>query len=351
MKKPIRVLIIDDSAFMRNMIKDMLESDSRITVIGSARNGEDGLKLINKLTPDVVTLDIEMPIMDGMVTLERIMNIEPLPVIMLASVTKSGREKAMQAMSLGAIDFIAKPSGEISLDIQIVKDEMINKVIAASSAVMKKSGAKDGHLLKESVMNLMHQQTIVAIGTSTGGPRALQYILSAIPKDFPAPIFIVQHMPPRFTKSLADRLNAVAQIRVVEAKDKEKVEPKTAYIAPGDHHLLVHQEGSELILSLTQSPLINGHRPSVNVLFNSIAQLNNYNKIAVVLTGMGKDGAEGVREIKKKDDQAFIIAEAKESAIIYGMPQAALSTGCVNQSIHLHKIVDKLIHIVAKRRV
>lgn len=344
---PIRVLIIEDSAFMRKMISEILASDHRIQVLGTARNGEDGLKKIKLLSPDVVTLDIEMPVMDGITTLEKIMKTDPLPVVMLSSLTSKGAEKTVLAISIGAVDFITKPSGSISLDINELKDEIITKVIMASQTKVKKTPTISSDTLQV-VRPQRYKETIVTIGTSTGGPRALQQVLMALPADFPAPILIVQHMPPNFTKSLADRLNTLTNIQVKEAVHGEVIQKGVAYIAPGDYHMKVRKVGTSLAIELTKEAPRNRHRPAVDVLFDSISYLKQMNKISVILTGMGKDGAKGIKQIKKMDKEAIIIAESEESSIVYGMPAAAIATECVNKIVHLNKVGETLNRLVNK---
>lgn len=346
--KPIQVIVIDDSAFMRRMISDILESDQRIKVIATCRNGEEGTQKIKLLSPDVVTLDVEMPIMDGITTLKKIMAEHPLPVVMLSNVTKEGASKTFQAISFGAVDFIPKPSGAISLDIDQIKTEIIAKVLAASRVKMEDS---IHDTVKETTgfhqINKKPYPTLVAIGTSTGGPRALQTVLTSLPEDYTAPILIVQHMPQGFTKSLADRLNTLVQIQVKEAVHGEIIQEKTAYIAPGNYHMKIRQAGTSFAIELTQEAPLHSHRPSVDVLFHSMAQLQDVNKLAVVLTGMGNDGAEGIKKIREIDSQAIIIAEAEDTAVIYGMPKAAIQTGAVNLVVPLPQIgktISKLIN-------
>ena len=345
----VRVLVIDDSAFMRKMIKEMLSTDHRIQVIDTARNGEIGLKKVKKYRPDVVTLDVVMPIMDGMTTLKKIMQTSPLPVVMLSSVTGQGANKTVEAISLGAVDFITKPSGAISLDIEKVKRELITKVLAAAEVkqeYLKPKEACNPALIQKH--SLKYTRTIIAIGTSTGGPRALQRVLTDVPDGDIPPILIVQHMPEKFTKSLADRLNMLTSITVKEATHGEILKNNTAYIAPGNQHMKVRAVGTSYAIALTNEEQRNGHRPSVNTLFESIAHLVRINKLAIVLTGMGSDGAEGVSIIKNKDPSAVIIAESADSAIINGMPKAAINTNAVNSIIHLHQIgefIGKLTNI------
>jgi len=343
MMQKIRVVVIDDSAFMRKMISDILNSDSRIEVIATARNGQDGVKKIKDLSPDAVTLDVNMPIMNGIDALQQIMETCPVPVVMLSSDTQEGATKTIQAISNGAVDFITKPSGAISLDIQKITQEIISKVLAASQVNLKQEP-----ILKKPVENVTisssknFDRTLVAIGTSTGGPRALQTVMTSLPKNFTAPILIVQHMPPGFTKSLADRLNTVSPIHVKEAVHGEIIKERTAYIAPGDYHMTIKKVGRSLAICLTEDPPVKGHRPSVDVMFSSVATVQQYNKIAVVLTGMGNDGSAGLIKIKNVDREAVIIAESDETAIVYGMPKAAAQTEKINYIVPLYEVSNML---------
>lgn len=344
----IRVLIVDDSAFMRKVIGDLLMEDERIEVVATARNGKDALTKIKQTRPDVVTLDIEMPVMDGLTTLEQIMLHHPLPVIMISNSTQQGAKKTLQAISMGAIDFVTKPSGTISLDIHLLKDEIITKVITASETNIDK-------LKQQSLSQTQREQlktydeTIVAIGTSTGGPRALQKIITCFPKDFPASFLIVQHMPKGFTRSLAERLNMLANITVKEAEHNEKIEQGTAYIAPGDYHLKIKQN-SQHYIKLTKDRLVNNHRPSVDVLLESFATINGVNKISIILTGMGKDGAVGVKILKQHSPHSIILAEAEQTAVVYGMPKAAIETNCVDRIVPIDEMGSTIEAIVKDMR-
>jgi len=353
----ITAIVIDDSAFMRKMITEMLESDPRITVVATARSGVDGIEKINKYRPSVVTLDVEMPVKDGIETLEEIMSTNPLPVVMLSSLTTAGASMTMRAIQLGAIDFIAKPSGSISLNIDEIQDELIQKVITASLARVQKketvSKVEDvipSRPKEKSFLQQPHSKSIVAIGTSTGGPKALLNVLKDIPAGFPAPIVIVQHMPPGFTKSLADRLDHSAHIHIKEAEHGEILQDAHAYIAPGDYHMEIKKVGTALAISLTKEAKINGHRPSVDVLFKSLSIINNMNKIAVVLTGMGTDGSVGIKELKKTDSKTIVIAEHKETSVVYGMPKAAVLTNYVDHVAKLPQISEIISGLVVKKR-
>lgn len=340
----VRVLVVDDSAFMRKMITDILNSDDRIKVIDTARNGKDGIEKIRRLKPDVVTMDITMPVLDGISALKEIMMTMPVPVIMLSSKSDYGTEHTINALDNGAVDFIMKPSGEISLNIEAIQEEIISKVIAAKDVgIPPARSVKDNPspTLLSSYLpptRKARDYSLIAIGTSTGGPRALQRIISDLPGDFQTPILIVQHMPPHFTKSLAERLNKLTSLQVKEAADGDVIKPRFVYIAPGDFHMVVEEIGTEYRLKLTKDPPVNNHRPSVDALFYSLANHKNLNKTAVVLTGMGSDGASGIRQIKQVDKQAFVISESEESSVIYGMPKAAYETGLVDQVLPLHQV-------------
>ncbi|RIU96348.1 protein-glutamate methylesterase/protein-glutamine glutaminase [Oceanobacillus picturae] len=347
--KSIRVLVIDDSAFMRKVIKDMLESDQRIQVIATARNGEDGIRKIKKLSPDVVTLDIHMPVMDGITALQYIMGECPVPVVMLSSATAEGADKTLQAISNGAVDFITKPSGSLSIENGQITKEIISKVIAASGvSIAEKPEETKIQSTDIPVQNRKqtYSRTIVTIGTSTGGPRALQQVIPCLPADFSAPILIVQHMPPGFTKSLAERLNSMSAVHVKEAVHGEILEDGTAYIAPGNYHMHVKKRGIAMVVELSQKEPVNGHRPSVDVLFESAGELDQTNKIAVILTGMGSDGSNGIKRMKTKDPSTITIAESEKTAVIYGMPKSAVKTNCVNHIVALNQVADTLENLV-----
>jgi two-component system, chemotaxis family, protein-glutamate methylesterase/glutaminase len=365
--KRINVLIIDDSAFMRKLIADFLSEDPRIQVVGTARNGEEGLKKAVELNPDVVTMDVEMPVLNGLEALKLIMDKHPLPVLMLSSTTKEGTENTMMAIAYGAVDFIAKPSGAISLDLHKIKEELITKVISASNAnikqLIKLPLEKKKPIISQQryskieptdtvgqkgVIQHSWKQTdskIVCIGTSTGGPRALQTVLTRLPAEINAPIVIVQHMPAGFTKSLANRLNQLSHIKVKEAEDGEALQKGTAYIAPGGYHLQVIKVGSSLQSKLNQTPPVNGHRPSVDIMFESISSINGVAKVAVIMTGMGSDGSNGLIALKNKGN-VKAIAEAEETSIVFGMPKSAIATKLVDEVKKVDQIADAIIKYV-----
>ncbi|MGM8214488.1 protein-glutamate methylesterase/protein-glutamine glutaminase [Bacillaceae bacterium W0354] len=350
----IKVLVIDDSAFMRKMISEMINQADGMQVIGTARNGLDGIEKIKTLKPDVVTLDVEMPILDGISALGRIMEESPLPVIMLSSLTTKGAKSTIQAIEYGAVDFISKPSGAISLNIEDVKTELINKINMAKTAnIFKNNLKRDVNIeqvttgnKKSITQNLIHKKTVVAIGVSTGGPKALQQVLTKFDKNFSAPILIVQHMPAKFTKTLAERLDRLTNIRVKEASDGELLMNGTAYIAPGDYHMNIKRIGTSLAISLDQSEPQKGHRPSVNKLFESLANVRDVNKVAVVLTGMGSDGTDGAKQLKKIDKKSILIAESNQSAVIYGMPKSIIENVGADLVVTIDDMAKTITEIV-----
>ncbi|PFG06697.1 chemotaxis response regulator protein-glutamate methylesterase [Bacillus sp. es.034] len=344
-----KVLVVDDSAFMRKLISEFLTSTKQLEVIGIARNGEDAIAKIKRLRPDVVTLDVEMPKMNGIDALRKIMEECPVPVVMLSSTTIDGADETVKAMELGAVDFVAKPSGTISLDLHKIQDEMIEKVVAASKVnvtkitrTLQRETANDpgmGSLEMTGTLPIdrtwgVGSPKMILIGTSTGGPRALQNVLTGLPRQLDAPIVVVQHMPPGFTRSLANRLDGQASIHVKEAEHGEILAKGTAYIAPGGVHTKVVETGGQLSIELSKVEPRNGHRPSVDILFESASLIRHYAKIAVVLTGMGSDGSEGLIELKKQGE-VKAIAESRETCIVFGMPKSAIAT----------KLVDKVEHI------
>ena len=358
----IRVLIVDDSAFMRKLINDFLSEHPEIEVIGAARNGEDAIKKWRELRPDVITLDVEMPKLNGLDVLKLIMKEQPLPVVMLSSTTKEGADTTMQAIQAGAVDFVAKPSGSISIDLHKIKTELIQKVLSASKANLTKfSFQEDSHFVgakfesftdaeikpagNATSRGFNRYKKIVCIGTSTGGPRALQQVITSLPKDLEAPVLIVQHMPPGFTKSLASRLDSLSQIRVKEAEDGELLQKGIAYIAPGGFHLMIKSIGTSLAISLSQSPPRNGHRPSVDVMFESISTIKNYSKIAVIMTGMGTDGSRGLVEMKK-NGIVKAIAESQDTSIVFGMPKAAIATNMVDEVANVENIAQTIMNYI-----
>lgn len=354
-----RVLVVDDSAFMRTVISDIINRSEDLMVIATARDGLDALAKIHHLDPDVVTLDIEMPQLDGLSALERIMKEHPVPVVMLSSLTQSGAEQTLKALQLGAVDFIAKPGGKLSPDMTKIKQDILEKIRIAAGAKKKLQ-----NLISSSITDTRITSTgttgpkivprggklnnLVLIGTSTGGPKALYQVIPRFPASINAGILVVQHMPPGFTKSLAERLDTLSEIRVKEAEHGEKILPGTAYIAPGDFHMKVCAQSiggaKELTINLDKSPPRGALRPAADVLLESVAQEYWSHMVCVIMTGMGHDGAAALPALKQKGAQ--IIAEDQSTCIVYGMPKAAVETGLVDRVVPLpeiHREVMKML--------
>lgn len=335
----VKVIVVDDSAFMRKILSDLICSDGRCEVIAKATNGIEALKLIKELKPDVITVDVEMPKMNGIELLRELYKEVKVPAIMVSAITKEGADVTIEALHLGAVDFITKPDNIFNISTDTIKKHLINKVVAASRISLRKltrvstavksieQKKKPRILHKEDCID-GHCDVInqcVCIGTSTGGPKALQIVLSKLHKGFNAPIFVVQHMPMGFTASLANRLNSMSDILVKEAEDGETVRKGIAYIAPGGQHMSVrrvHNQKYRIVLDGNKAP-IKGHRPAYDETLASISQEFREKVVGVIMTGMGSDGAEGLERLKR-DKQAYIIAEDKESCVVYGMPKAVI---------------------------
>jgi two-component system chemotaxis response regulator CheB len=346
----IKILVVDDSAFMRKVITDMIESDQQMEVVGVARNGEDAIAKIKLLKPDVVTLDIEMPKMDGLTALRTIMAEMPLPVIMLSSLTKKGAEETLKALDLGAFDFITKPSSLIKVSAPEVKNELIEKIQIASRTKVKairnpkpspQITQRDTVVPSISVQANSRFKKIVAIGTSTGGPRALQDVIPFIPSGINASFLIVQHMPPGFTKSLAERLDSMSQIHVKEAESGDILQQGWAYLAPGDQHLKVTKQNGQFMIKLDNGDRVSGHRPSVDAMLESIVDTNHKNVVGVIMTGMGADGAQGMKKLK--DSGGFVIAQDEDSCIVFGMPKIAIKLDAVDKVVGLSNIANEIV--------
>lgn len=349
----INVMVVDDSAFMRKVITDILEDADDIKVTGTAKNGLEALEKVKLLNPDVITLDVEMPSMDGLSCLKELQKLTMSPVIMLSGLTTSGAKATIEALEAGAIDFITKPTNLFEISGEQKKKEIVEKVRMAKSIVRRSVPEKTvfrrsertaaANKLKEDIKRSGKLESIVAIGTSTGGPKALQEVVPYIPGDVPAALMVVQHMPPGFTKSLADRLNTLSGLLVKEAEDGDRVQAGYAYIAPGDYHMLLSKsKDGGLSIKLTKDPSVGGHRPAVNVMMNSIAESGFSRVIGVIMTGMGSDGSEGVVNIKKMNN-GVIISQDENSCVVYGMPKAAVNTGAVDEVVPLKQIADVIV--------
>jgi two-component system, chemotaxis family, protein-glutamate methylesterase/glutaminase len=344
----IKVLVVDDSAFMRKVISDILNSDDEIDVIDVASNGKEALEKLKTLKPDVVTLDVEMPVMDGLSCLKEMLTSQYIPVIMLSSLTKEGADFTIKALEDGAVDFITKPTNIFKLSGEDKVKELIEKVKIARSTVRIKSYQNKTyvHRPKEEIVKSSDIIKIVAIGTSTGGPKALQDVIPLIPGDVPAAFLVVQHMPPGFTKSLAERLNNLSEVVVKEAENGDIIKPGFVYIAPGDYHMHVEKhDAASFRIKLSQEPPVGGHRPAVNTMMESLSDTGQTNIIGVIMTGMGGDGSEGVKKLKDVNN-AYIIAQDEKSCVVYGMPKIAVQTGAVDKVVPLKQITSEIMKIV-----
>ena len=347
--QPVRVLIVDDSAVIRRMLSYLLASDSEIVVAGTAGNGIQALARIPDLKPDAVTLDIEMPGMDGLETLVEIRKLYPkLPVIMVSALTEHGATATLDALVRGASDYVTKPSpGEPKgLSQERVRDELLRKIKCLCGVSAPQPRPVPG----SAVATARAQEPIdlVAIGTSTGGPNALTEVIPQFPADFPVPIVIVQHMPPLFTRHLAERLNAHGRLRVQEGKQGERLLPGQVWIAPGDYHMTVVQKGSEFVVGLNRDPQENSCRPAVDVLFRSAVRSYGANVLGVVLTGMGSDGTRGSAAIREAGGAVIVQDEA--SSVVWGMPGNVVAANLADRICPLGGIVPEIVRRVSLRR-
>ncbi len=347
MRDKIRVLVVDDSAFTRLAIKEILEKDPEIKVVGTAKDGLEAIEKVKKLKPDVVTLDVQMPRMDGIQALKRIMEENPVPVVMISALTKEGAKVTLEALKLGAVDFITKPSTVLPFDLSSIEKEIITKV-------------KNAKYSNPNIIRLMHlkkfkngvvrgkwkntdKEICILIGSSTGGPSALENIIPRLPGDLPAPVFVVQHMPKgNFTSQLAERLNSQSELIVKEAENNETVKKGTVYIAPGGYHMLVKEILGKKKIKLTEDPPVNAVRPSVDVTAVSlVSAYGGSNIIGVILTGMGNDGAHGLRLIREKGGKT--IACSEDTCVVFGMPKAAIELGAVDVVKPLYEIAEGIV--------
>lgn len=337
----VRVLIVDDSALMRQILTKLLSSDPEIDVVGSAPDPYVARQKIKDLDPDVITLDVEMPRMDGLTLLEKIMRLRPTPVVMVSTLTQKGADTTLQALELGAVDFIGKPTIDVQSGWEELQDELIGKVKAASrarvTALADRTAAKPRPV---AALGFSTTDRIVAIGASTGGVEALREVISAMPADGP-PILIVQHMPQSFTERFAERLDSLSAMSVSEAADRARVMPGHVYIAPGNRHLKLVRSGAQFHCQLTDESPVTGHRPSADVLFDSVADAAGANAVGVILTGMGKDGAVGLR--KMRDTGATTLGQNEASCLVYGMPKAAAAAGAVMDEYPLGRIAGMIV--------
>jgi len=334
----IKVLCVDDSALIRSLMTEIINGQPDMTVVATAPDPLVARDLIKQHNPDVLTLDVEMPRMDGLDFLEKLMRLRPMPVVMVSSLTERGNEITLRALELGAVDFVTKPKVGIRDGMLDYSEKLADKIRAAARARVRQAApahhaatpAAQGPVGSAPLFNnpLLSTEKLIIVGASTGGTEAIREVLVPLPPDAPA-VLIAQHMPPGFTKSFAQRLNGLCRITVKEAEHGERVLPGHAYIAPGHAHLLLARSGANYIAHLSDDPPVNRHRPSVDVLFRSAAQHAGKNAVGVILTGMGRDGAAGLLEMKKAG--AYTLAQDEASCIVFGMPREAIALGAADE--------------------
>ncbi|HKO86884.1 MAG TPA: chemotaxis response regulator protein-glutamate methylesterase [Burkholderiales bacterium] len=336
----IKVLIVDDSALIRKVLTEIINRESDMTVVGAAPDPYAAREMIKAAKPDVLTLDVEMPKMDGLDFLERLMRLHPMPVVMVSTLTEEGSETALRALELGAIDFIAKPKMEISKGMAELAEGIVERIRIAAKARIRRGEAPLGAIVPAAWGNRrLSTEKLIIVGASTGGTEALRDFLTRLPPDAPA-VLITQHMPPGFTATFAKRLDGLCRITVKEAEHGERILPGHAYIAPGSHHLVVQRSGANYVTALSDAPPVNRHRPSVEVLFRSAAEVVGPNAVGIMMTGMGKDGASAMLEMKNAG--AYNIAQNEATCIVYGMPREAVAIGAVHESAPLEDIASRV---------
>lgn len=348
----IRVLVVDDSALMRALLTEMINGAGDMVVVGSAPDPIAAREMIKALNPDVLTLDVEMPRMDGLDFLERIMRLRPMPVIMISSQTERGSEVTFKALELGAVDYVPKPRAESMSLMQSYAEEIRDKIRMAASARPKgppsrlasaAPRAPEAAARGEALVTRALSERMIAIGASTGGTEAIKDVLARLPEQMP-PIVMAQHMPESFTPSFARRLDSACALTVVEAQGGERLKPGWAYLAPGHSHMVVRRSGGGYVLELNQNEPVNRHRPSVDVLFHSVAEQVRANAVGLILTGMGKDGAQGLLAMRRAG--AHTIGQDQASCVVYGMPREAAQIGAVCEVASLDQIAERLLQRV-----
>ncbi len=354
----IKVFIVDDSATVRKVVGDLLSSSSDIEVIGAAHDPLFAMKRMEQAWPDVIVLDIEMPRMDGLTYLKKIMSERPTPVVMCSTLTQKGSSISLEALRLGAVEAVGKPKGNLKQSMNGSADILIGAVKAAARANMRlvqenlDNAAQDGNFrgqhgadsalpTVEASVNPMLSKRIAAIGASTGGAHALEVVLKQLPRSTPG-IVVVQHMPEKFTLAFAERLNAICKMEVKEARNNDRVKVGRVLIAPGGYHMVVQRKGAHFVTLIKAGPLINRHRPSVDVLFRSVAKEAGKDAIGIIMTGMGDDGASGLKQMH--DTGAFTLAQNEATCVVYGMPQVAVKKGAVDEEVPLSSIAGKILN-------
>ena len=358
MERKIRVLVVDDSALVRQMLSGMLAADADIEVVGTAADPYIAREKIKQLSPDVITLDVEMPRMDGLTFLKNLMRLRPMPVVMVSSLTARGADITLEALEVGAVDFVRKPSCNLAQEFQDYADEITAKVkVAARSQVSARlwkqmvSGEVSAKLTADAILRKSRgnqfrtTERIVAIGASTGGTEAIKEVLMSMPADGSG-IVITQHIPEAFSTPFAERLNRISAMHVCIAQDGAQILPGHVYVAPGGHHLLVVRDGARYCCQINDGPPVNRHRPSVDVLFRSVAQSAGRNAVGVILTGMGDDGARGLGEMREAG--ASTVAQDEKTSVVWGMPGEAVKRNAVQFVMPLPEIADKVLELIAQ---
>ena len=343
----IKVLVVDDSALIREVLTRTLCRDGDIEVVGTAEDPPDARNKIKALHPDVVTLDIEMPNMNGLAFLDKLMRLHPLPVVMVSTLTTKGASETLLALELGAVDFVAKPSADLAGGIEAFGENLRQKVRAAASSDVRSRATRAPAARTRVSTAAGPAGSVVAIGASTGGVEAIREVLTQLPTDCP-PVVITQHMPTGFTRRFAARLEELSELTVVEAADRMLLQPGHAYVACGDHHLRVERSSGQLKCRVTRDELTSGHRPSVDVLFESVARTAGPLAVGVILTGMGRDGARGLKAMR--DAGGYTIGQSQASALVYGMPRVAFEEGAVVEQAPLEAIAARLAAALGRLR-
>ena len=351
----IKVVVVDDSALVRSLLTEIINRQSDMTCVGAAADPLVAREMIRELNPDVITLDVEMPRMDGLEFLSRLMRLRPMPVVMVSTLTEQGAEITLRALEMGAIDFVAKPRIGVSSGLNELAGDIVDKIRVAASAHVKRlaapaaagspaAGSPGQAEPPRAPLPRMSTEKIICIGASTGGTEAIREVLVPMPADAPA-IVITQHMPPGFTTSFANRLNTLCRIRVQEARDGERILPGHAYIAPGGRHFRIDRSGSNYVAVVEDTEPVNRHRPSVEVLFKSAARVLGPNALGIMLTGMGADGAQAMREMK--DAGSYNYVQDETSCVVFGMPRMAIQCGAAHEILPLTQITPALLNRLA----
>lgn len=341
MTEPIRVLVVDDSAYIRKVVKEMLSRSPSIEVVGTARDGEEALDLVERLRPDVVTCDLIMPGVDGVAFIRRQMSIRPVPIV-IVSIAAESSERVLSGLDAGAIDFVQKPTALATDKVFDVAEELVSKVIAAAGAPLGRLRDAAAELPIPVTSTFQNRYSVVVIGVSTGGPQGLKSVVPRLPADFPVPVAIVLHMPIGYTEAYAKRLDEASALTVAEARDGEEVRPGLVLVAPAGRHLTFHRDGDGRVLTrLDVRPLDTPHRPSVDVMFQSAAEVYGERVLGVVMSGMGADGREGAAWIKARG--GAVLTEAEETCVVYGMPRSVVEAGLSDEAVPLDRLTTAIM--------